>query len=91
MSADSAEVDSCCEIMGIQDATVAQIDAALVKISEGSYGVCEACAKPIPRARLEAIPFASLCVECQRSVELREEGFLRPTNGSPRPAIGEES
>lgn len=46
-------------------ATVAEIDRALEKISEGIYGLCELCHQPIPEPRLEALPYAALCVSCK--------------------------
>ena len=47
------------------------IDAALQRISAGEFGVCEGCEDIIPRRRLEAIPWAAYCVQCQeRLVEL---------------------
>ncbi|MGH3442697.1 MAG: TraR/DksA family transcriptional regulator [Nitriliruptorales bacterium] len=42
-----------------------KIDAALARMDEGAYGVCEACGEPIGDARLEAIPYATLCVDDQ--------------------------
>jgi RNA polymerase-binding protein DksA len=41
-----------------------QIDEALQKIEVGSYGICERCKKPIAPARLEALPYATLCIDC---------------------------
>ena len=46
-------------------AEVVEIDVALDKIDEGTYGVCDKCGKPIPKARLEVIPWAALCVNCK--------------------------
>lgn len=46
-------------------AEVVEIDVALDKIDEGSYGVCDRCGKNIPKARLEVIPWAALCVSCK--------------------------
>jgi DnaK suppressor protein len=43
---------------------LAEVHAALRKIDEGTYGICEVCGKPIAPARLEAIPSATRCVEC---------------------------
>ncbi len=42
---------------------------ALAKIDKGTYGICDICTKPIKRARLEAMPLATLCVDCQGRVE----------------------
>jgi DnaK suppressor protein len=47
-----------------KDATLDRIDEALDRIAEGTYGTCEVCRTKIPRARLDAIPYASYCVEC---------------------------
>jgi DnaK suppressor protein len=44
---------------------VDEIDRALAKIDNGTYGSCERCGNPIPRARLKALPYADLCVACK--------------------------
>ena len=46
-------------------ATVVEIDRALQKIEDGTYGICERCAEAIPDARLQALPYAALCVTCK--------------------------
>lgn len=48
---------------------VADIDQALLRIEEGSYGICERCEKPINERRLEAIPTARYDAECQTIIE----------------------
>ena len=50
---------------------LAEIDAALQRIDEGSFGRCTNCGKEIAPARLEARPWATLCIDCQRSREGR--------------------
>lgn len=45
------------------------IDAALRRIEEGTYGLCEECAKAIPQKRLLAMPHAQLCLKCQEEEE----------------------
>lgn len=45
------------------------IDAALARIEQGRYGLCLKCGKRIPQARLEAIPYAFMCIECKSSDE----------------------
>jgi RNA polymerase-binding transcription factor DksA len=47
-------------------ATIAEIDAALDRVADGSYGTCERCGASIPDERLEAIPWAARCVSCAR-------------------------
>jgi DnaK suppressor protein len=46
-------------------ASVEEIDRALLKLDAGTYGRCERCGNEIPRARLEALPHAALCVACK--------------------------
>jgi DnaK suppressor protein len=46
--------------------TLAQIDRALARLDDGSYGNCERCGKPIAEARLQARPWATLCIDDQR-------------------------
>ena len=46
-------------------AAVEEIDRALEKIAAGTYGLCEQCGQPIPKARLRALPYAALCVACK--------------------------
>ena len=46
-------------------AAVEEIDHALAKMNNGTYGICENCGKLIPKARLEALPYARLCIDCK--------------------------
>jgi RNA polymerase-binding protein DksA len=48
---------------------LAGIDAALQRIEEGTYGVCTSRGEQIPVERLEALPWATLCIDCQRERE----------------------
>jgi RNA polymerase-binding protein DksA len=48
-----------------------EIEAALKRIEEDTYGVCPNCGKQIPEERLEALPWATLCINCQRGREGR--------------------
>lgn len=45
-------------------ATLADVDRAIAKLDEGTYGICDSCGEPIPAERLEAIPSAGRCVRC---------------------------
>ena len=49
-----------------------EVVSALRKIEDGSFGICERCGESIAEKRLEALPFARYCIDCQRLVE-REE------------------
>lgn len=57
--------DRCRKLLG-------KIDAALARIDDGSYGLCEETGEPIGLARLEARPVATLCVDAQEQREMRE-------------------
>jgi RNA polymerase-binding protein DksA len=48
---------------------LAEIDAALARISDGTYGTCTSCGRDIAAERLEAYPWASLCIDCKRDAE----------------------
>ena len=48
-----------------------QVDRALARIDDGTYGVCESCGNPIGKARLQAFPRATLCVPCKQREERR--------------------
>ena len=47
------------------------IDGALQRITEGTFGICESCGQPISEERLEAIPYATQCIDCRRKGERR--------------------
>ncbi len=67
-----------------------QIDDALDRIDEGTYGQCDDCGVKIPKARLKVLPFAKFCVECQEKNE-REEKYTReePEEGIKKVPMGE--
>ncbi|RJQ47463.1 MAG: hypothetical protein C4534_01130 [Gaiellales bacterium] len=48
---------------------IESVDTALAAIEDGSYGLCESCGETIPDGRLEIVPYATRCVECQRRQE----------------------
>ena len=58
---------------------VADIDQALLRIEEGSYGLCERCGRPIDERRLEAMPAARYDAECQAAIEELKGMKSRPT------------
>jgi RNA polymerase-binding protein DksA len=60
------------EALGSQDLKrLRLIDSALTRIQQGKYGLCIKCGKKIPQSRLEAIPYALMCVECKSAEERR--------------------
>jgi RNA polymerase-binding protein DksA len=60
------------EAVGSQDLKrLKLIDSALTRIEQGKYGLCISCGKQIPQTRLEAIPYALMCIECKTAEERR--------------------
>ncbi|GAC1328830.1 MAG: hypothetical protein NVS2B16_27710 [Chloroflexota bacterium] len=51
------------------ESTLLEVDEALRKFDEGTYGTCERCEKPIAEKRLRALPAATHCIECQAKLE----------------------
>lgn len=66
---DAYDRDFALSLLSQERDSLFEIDAALKKIDEGTYGVCEISGKSIPRERLEARPFARFTVECQAELE----------------------
>ena len=60
------------EAIGSQDLKrLRMIDSALTRIQQGKYGLCMKCGKKIPHGRLEAIPYALMCIDCKTAEEKR--------------------
>jgi DnaK suppressor protein len=53
---------------------LAQVNAAIERMNEGTYGICQRCGKPINSERLEAFPYVAYCIECQSNLE-REQAL----------------
>jgi RNA polymerase-binding transcription factor DksA len=72
---DNFDRDFALSLLSSDQDAIYEIDEALKRIERGSYGTCELTAKPIPKARLDAIPWARFTVEAQ--AQLEREGALR--------------
>jgi DnaK suppressor protein len=71
LGSDNADQELTLSLLGSEKDALDQIEAAIERIENGSYGDCETCGAKIPKSRLEAIPYASQCVRCASQ---REEG-----------------
>lgn len=60
-------------ILEVRNQVRLQLDTALQRLEEGTYGLCEDCQRPITEERLKALPFARRCIDCQRHAELLEQ------------------
>jgi len=78
---DAYDRDFALSVLAKEQDALYEIEQALRRIQSGSYGICEISQRKIPQARLEAIPFARLTVECQAQWE-KEYGKrrFRPSN-----------
>lgn len=61
--------DLAAELLTQEAATAHDIELALAKLENGRYGRCEDCGDEIPATRLRAVPWARLCLGCQRAFE----------------------
>lgn len=69
VGSDNFEQEFTLSLMENDGGTLSQIENALERIEEGTYGQCEECGVKIPKSRLNAIPFATLCVRCAEEQE----------------------
>ncbi len=69
MSADTYERELSMDLASTEQEVLYQIDEALKRMDEGAYGTCQQCTKPISMSRLKAVPYALLCISCQRAKE----------------------
>jgi DnaK suppressor protein len=66
---DCAQDEINSQLAEVESRELASIENALERMRTGHYGLCEACSAKIPVARLNALPYATLCIECQREAE----------------------
>jgi DnaK suppressor protein len=72
---DSSTQNILLEVVSKEVDVIKLIDRALQKIDEGNYGICDLTQKPIPKARLQAIPYAIYTVEAQAMIENDKKKF----------------
>jgi DnaK suppressor protein len=66
---DNFEQEFTLTLMESDEGTLASIEAALERVEDGTYGQCEECGARIPKARLTAVPYATMCVKCASDSE----------------------
>ena len=66
---DAAHNEISSQLAEVESRELAQIENALKQMREGHYGLCEGCGQNVPMARLQALPYATCCIECQREFE----------------------
>ena len=80
---DSAQDEISSQLAEVESRELAQIETALERMRMGTYGICEVTGRQIPLARLQALPYATMCIEAQREAE---KGGL---GGSPVCRLGQ--
>ena len=69
IGSDNYEQEFSLSLMENEGAALAKIQTSLERIEQGTYGACEECGAKIPKTRLNAIPYANLCVKCASQLE----------------------
>ncbi len=71
IGSDNYEQEFTLSLLQNDEGTLDSIESALERIEDGVYGLCEECESPISKTRLNAIPYASLCIRCAQKLEQR--------------------
>ena len=71
---DSGSEEIASQLAELEAKELRQVERAITKIKNGTYGMCESCQAKIPVARLNALPYSTLCVNCKREYE-SDAGF----------------
>lgn len=71
---DSVQDEISSQLAEVESRELARIENALERMRQGEYGICEGCGCNIPIARLNALPYATLCIKCQREAEREGSG-----------------
>src|SRR5437667_2609372 len=66
---ESAGEEISSQLAELEAKELQQIEHALIKLKQGTYGLCEGCSCKIPVMRLNALPYSTLCIICQREME----------------------
>ncbi|HZZ71120.1 MAG TPA: TraR/DksA family transcriptional regulator [Pirellulales bacterium] len=72
---DSAQDEISSQLAEVESRELASIENALERMRSGKYGSCEGCNAKIPIARLNALPYATFCIDCQREAEKYGAGY----------------
>jgi DnaK suppressor protein len=66
---DASGEEMASQLAELESKELAQVERALKRLKQGTYGQCESCASKILIARLNALPYSTLCIKCQREME----------------------
>ena len=77
---DSAQDELSSQLAEVESRELTSIEIALERMRTGEYGCCEGCGEGIPMARLQALPYATMCMQCQREAEKHGDSSGQPGN-----------
>jgi DnaK suppressor protein len=66
---DASGEEMASQLAELESKELAQVERALRRLKQGTYGQCEGCSAKIQIARLNALPYSTLCIKCQREME----------------------
>ncbi len=69
IGSDNFEQEFTLSLMQSEGGTLEHIETSLERIEDGTYGQCEECGLKIPKTRLKAIPYATMCIKCASELE----------------------
>lgn len=72
MASDAADGDLSLRIAESETVEASEIERAIEKVDNGTYGLCEVCTKPINAERLQFLPYVTMCIKCQSLAEIRK-------------------
>lgn len=87
---DSTQDEISSQLAEVESRELASIENALERMTDGKYGQCEVCGGRIPMARLNALPYATVCIDCQRELERSGSGGF-PQRANVEEEAGEET
>ncbi len=73
ISSDTYERELSLNLASTEQEVLYQIDDALKRVDDGTFGICQQCNKPISLSRLKAVPYGPMCIECQRVQEQKNK------------------
>ena len=85
---DSVQDEISSQLAEVESRELTRIEYALERMRNGQFGICEGCGTNIPMARLNALPYATLCIKCQREAERQGTAAGRLAERRLEPAAG---
>jgi DnaK suppressor protein len=69
LGTENSEEEAALELLENEEHLLMEVNDALARIEQGTFGVCENCHKPISKERLDALPYARYCIRCARKLQ----------------------